>query len=178
MRVCTKCGVAKDEAEFYRDSRSKDGLRAWCKPCHKADCAARAAADPENTNARSKRWREAHPGRASEISRTWQLRHPEQFRQSTFKGKYNVDWDALWRAQNGLCACCGSEMLPTGREKTSACVDHDRACCPGPKSCGKCVRGLIHWGCNLVLGYAKDNDTLLMAAAQYIVQWRGRSPAQ
>jgi len=50
-------------------------------------------------------------------------------------------------------------------------VDHDHQCCPPTKpatSCGKCVRGTLCRGCNLILGYAKDNPTLLRALADYL----------
>lgn len=32
-KECSKCGEAKDYGDFYRDSRSTDGLRASCKEC-------------------------------------------------------------------------------------------------------------------------------------------------
>jgi hypothetical protein len=43
-------------------------------------------------------------------------------------------------------------------------VDHDHACCPGPKSCGKCVRFLLCDKCNVGLGSFSD-DPLRMAKA-------------
>lgn len=33
MKKCTKCGVEKDEKEFYKESSKKDGLKNWCKKC-------------------------------------------------------------------------------------------------------------------------------------------------
>ncbi len=175
MKTCNKCNVPKDETEFYRYSKT-NGLRPLCKVCHKAECTARAKADPKGTNERTKAWRAAHPDRASEISRAWQLRHPEQSKNISIKGLYNIDFDALWDAQKGLCACCGEAMVRSGRTKMSVCVDHDRSCCPGKKSCGKCVRGMIHWRCNLMLGYSSDEPKLLRAAADYVEQWQQRRP--
>ncbi len=166
-KKCSKCGDPKDLAEFYVYS-STGKPHARCKECHKADCTARAAADPEGTNARSKAWRAAHPGRASQIARDWQLRNPEQYRAIQRKRKYNIDFDAMWVEQKGICACCGTAMLPTGRELLSVCVDHDKSCCPDDTSCGKCVRGLIHWRCNVVLGYMKDDPAPLRRAAEYL----------
>jgi hypothetical protein len=35
MKVCGKCKVPKDEAEFHNNSASKDGLQNRCRPCVK-----------------------------------------------------------------------------------------------------------------------------------------------
>jgi hypothetical protein len=35
MKTCTKCGVEKDECEFSKDVRAKDGLVSHCKDCCK-----------------------------------------------------------------------------------------------------------------------------------------------
>lgn len=173
MRTCPKCNQPKDEEkDFYR--RANGTLRRRCKDCIREDNNTRAAKHPQEAVDRTTRWRKANPGRASAISRAWQLRHPEQFRSQIIRGKYKVDFKTLWEMQKGLCAACGEPMLPTGREKMSACVDHDKACCSGRKSCGKCVRGLIHWRCNLVLGYASDDPRVLHAAISYLEQWQKR----
>lgn len=52
------------------------------------------------------------------------------------------EFDALLASQNGICAggC--------GRPATD--LDHDHACCPGRRSCGKCVRGILCTTCNLL----------------------------
>jgi len=33
MKQCTKCKKWKDESEFNKKRKSKDGLRYWCKEC-------------------------------------------------------------------------------------------------------------------------------------------------
>ncbi|MDD4242893.1 MAG: hypothetical protein PHG08_01140 [Bacilli bacterium] len=35
MKVCSKCGIEKDESEFNKDSRHRDGLQSSCKKCTK-----------------------------------------------------------------------------------------------------------------------------------------------
>lgn len=69
------------------------------------------------------------------------------------------------RSQGGGCAICGA--TPTPAEVLH--VDHDHACCPSrKKSCGKCVRGLLCSRCNLMIGYAKDDPTVLRQAVTYL----------
>ena len=53
-------------------------------------------------------------------------------------------------------------------------VDHDHSHCPGPMGCERCVRGLICQGCNVMLGFAKDNADLLIGAAAYLRTWQRR----
>jgi hypothetical protein len=97
-------------------------------------------------------------------AKRWRASHPEK----RTLGIYSVAFDALWAAQKGLCALCEEPMTTGGKQYLSACVDHDHACCPGYKSCGKCVRGLIHRRCNMLLGNALDRFDLLEAAIRYL----------
>lgn len=36
MKTCFKCGLPKEDSEFHRFLRNKDGLQAHCKACRKA----------------------------------------------------------------------------------------------------------------------------------------------
>jgi len=173
VKRCSKCQVEKDESDFYVYKKTGK-LWGKCKACHVSECVARDRADPQKSLARCHRWRSSNPGRASAISRAWQLRHPEKFRQSRAKIKFSIDFDAMWVTQGGLCACCGLPMQREGKDPTAVCVDHDRSGGAGKKSCGKCVRGLIHRNCNLVLGYAKDDLKVLRAAVEYLEKWEAR----
>jgi hypothetical protein len=38
MKRCTKCGMEKDESEFYKDSRNNNNPRSWCKKCEGTLC--------------------------------------------------------------------------------------------------------------------------------------------
>jgi len=174
MKACLKCGIEKDESEFYT-YKSTGRLRSPCKSCHVADCVARAASDPIANNARSKAWRQANPEKAAATVRARREESPAKFDSYAKWTRYRIDFYGMWRACGGLCASCGKPMLSRGKDPESVCVDHDRSCCSGKKSCGRCVRGLIHRNCNLVLGYAKDDLAVLEAAVEYLKRWRRQS---
>lgn len=95
--------------------------------------------------------------------------HPELAKNT----KYGVDFNLMWAKQQGLCALCGTLMLPKGQGALSVVVDHDHSCCPDQKSCGLCVRGLLHSRCNQLLGMSFEDTNILHAAVEYLDRWRG-----
>jgi hypothetical protein len=85
------------------------------------------------------------------------------------RNRYGVTVDfieALYEQQDGRCAICQETGLrPAITEKRTSHVgvlriDHDHGT-------GN-VRGLLCNGCNLALGYMKDNPERLRAAADYL----------
>ena len=124
-----------------------------CKDCNPGARRPRPAPHPgprcaTHHRERRKALREASHGQ--HIGRTYNLT-PEQYQ-------------AIWEAQGGQCAGkCGA----TGRTRRLS-VDHDHACCPGPVSCGRCVRGLLCKRCNLFIGTTKDSPEALRSLADYL----------
>jgi hypothetical protein len=72
------------------------------------------------------------------------------------------DWFRMLDKQRGACAIC----LTPNIERFH--VDHDHDCCPGERSCGECVRGLLCHACNVALGGFQDEPVLLVSAAVYL----------
>lgn len=89
------------------------------------------------------------------------------YRTETRFGLTPEKYDALKEAQGGKCALC---RRATGATKRLA-VDHDHACCIGPTSCGRCVRGLVCGPCNDVLAHARDNPEFFVRGALYLEVW-------
>jgi hypothetical protein len=86
-------------------------------------------------------------------------------------GRYRItvaQYDALLASQHGKCAICKA-VNASGRDLA---VDHDHACCPGARSCGKCVRSLLCSRCNIGIGQFLDSPELMRAAAAYVEGWR------
>ena len=82
------------------------------------------------------------------------IKDPEYHRDRALKALYHTDinWhNAKMAEQNGHCALC--EFVPGERHLHA---DHDHGCCPGNKSCGKCLRGLLCSKCNIRLGYLEQ----------------------
>jgi len=64
------------------------------------------------------------------------------------------DYNAMWAAQDGLCAICRLEC------SKSLAVDHDH-------KTGK-IRGLLCKKCNMALGLLKDDIQLMSRAIEYL----------
>jgi hypothetical protein len=63
------------------------------------------------------------------------------------------EFNRMLEDQGGTCAFC---RLPF-EEGQRICADHDHGCCEmqpkaRAKTCGKCIRGLLHHHCNAIVG--------------------------
>lgn len=119
-------------------------------------------------NCYGRQWRADHPERTSERQRKYNgQRKPENTFAATLRYRYNITparYFEMLDRQGGVCAICDSPP-PEGKRLY---VDHDHACCPGERSCGECVRGLLCFGCNTLLGMAADRADVLEAALAYL----------
>lgn len=95
-------------------------------------------------------WREANPDKVREKQRRWRAKNHEriqaynrEYMRTGFYGITRAQRDAIYEAQSGACAGCG-----TVHANDDLQVDHDHTHCPGVRSCGACVRGLLCPSCN------------------------------
>ena len=89
----------------------------------------------------------------------------EYMRQYNLARKYGLTVkraQEIYDEQDGLCAICDEEL------NGKYAVDHDHACCPGERTCGECLRGLLCRSCNQGLGHFKDSVAALNRAAHYL----------
>ena len=101
---------------------------------------------------------------------TWKAEHPDlvsahlKRRRCRKYGLAPEQYDEMLTVQSGVCAVCRRPNTE-GRELG---VDHDHACCPGQRSCGRCVRGLLCDACNWGLGLFNDEPLRMLAAVAYL----------
>ena len=105
------------------------------------------------------------PARFRQANEDWKRRNPERHaylvRRSHLKNRYNMtpeQYGAILVEQGGRCALC--EHVPTTKALS---VDHDHRCCPGLRSCGRCVRGLVCATCNRLLGWFDKKREAVLA---------------
>lgn len=73
-----------------------------------------------------------------------------------------VDYMTLLARQGGCCGICGKTWARTG-----FVVDHDHACCPTQRTCGKCVRGVLCHRCNVHVGFMEHGKPHSVARDLY-----------
>jgi hypothetical protein len=90
-------------------------------------------------------------------------------RSAAMKYRYGItadDYERMLADQAGGCAICGGVNPPKSKRRLG--VDHNHACCPGKRSCGRCVRKLLCDRCNNILGQANDDTERLRRCIQYL----------
>lgn len=142
--VCYTCHELKSYSEYFK--RSADGRPTKCKSCQKEYD---KIYSENNKEVISKNSKERYLTRKETIE-------PKEWTYANWainlKSMYSItveQYDYMLKLQNGVCGIC-KNLEKSG---IRLAVDHDKRCCPGKKSCGKCVRGLLCRACNIHLGY-------------------------
>ncbi len=189
MKTCKKCLVTKPVVDFPRTGGPKNYVRGECIGCRNERMRARQRANRDDAAVKNAQWRAknkqmikekrrayylANRERCLAQSRAWQEANRERFLLQ--KGAWRIgmtveQYLALLASANGMCAICGSTEVGSAN-KARMSVDHDHRCCPGDKSCGKCIRGVICNRCNTGLARFDDDPDRLLAAAAYLLQSR------
>lgn len=116
---------------------------------------------------RQRNWNAQNPGYMAEYRRQWRAKNPHWERANSLR-YYNLtleQFDALFASQGSACAIC---QTTEPNWKGHWHIDHDHACCPGNRSCGACVRGVLCMRCNVALGHLGDDPDVLRRAAEYL----------
>ena len=167
-KVCGKCNQEKTIENFSKCSKGIDGYQNRCRDCAKQNYW-------EKREQLVERKREYNKNNRDEINaknKIYRDEFPEKNKERKLKYYYNITFEQynnLLEKQNYVCAICSGVNEETGKDLF---VDHDHSCCPGSRSCGKCVRGLLCNMCNWSIGGMRDNPDSLIKAAEYILEFR------
>lgn len=89
---------------------------------------------------------------------------PNWKRVNHLKTRYKMtveDYDLMLEKQNNTCALC------LKKPQELLVIDHDHACCPGMKTCGNCIRGLLCTPCNMWMGVVDKDPQWLQRAKNW-----------
>lgn len=102
--------------------------------------------DPSKTRA----WRDEYTASGRSARAAW------LYRLRRLYGTTEAEYEARLEAQGGRCAICRREFDPAKRPAT----DHNHA--------NGEFRGILCHPCNWILGYARDDPTVLASAIEYL----------
>jgi len=181
-KQCTNCREYKKTLHFHKYAKAQDKLKPWCKVCVKGydikendstrifprkldssgniHCRNCGEYFPEDEMKKSKNG--TYKGLSYCITCAPILAHTRNIERY---GLTMEQYHKLLEDQAYGCKICGLKES-TYRKRLS--VDHDHSCCPGSKSCGNCVRGLLCHHCNAALGNAKDSVETLQKMINYL----------
>jgi len=110
--------------------------------------------------------RKENPERYKKYAEKYHHLNYVQYQARRTARKYGLSYNEyieMIKKSNDKCAICNREErrnLGKKEKLTQLCIDHSHS--------SKKVRGLICYGCNLLLGYAEDNIEFLKSAIQYL----------
>jgi 5-methylcytosine-specific restriction endonuclease McrA len=77
LKTCVNCNTEKDNAEFHKNSKAKDGLYSWCKICAAARGKEYKEKNKEKHAAQSKAWRENNRAHRQKMMLAWRTKNKD-----------------------------------------------------------------------------------------------------
>lgn len=168
MKTCRICSEIKSLNDFYKNHKSKDGLRSECKECRIKAAQKWYRANPEKGQCSSNTWKQSNSEKVKRKTKLYREANPDLIRGQHLKQYWpNLcakdalnKFNELKAKQNSCCAICGTDK-PYGRANEFV-VDHCH-------ETGK-VRGLLCHPCNSGIGMFKDKVDILNKAILYLTK--------
>ena len=156
-KVCVKCNVLKPASDFSNNKARKcDGLTTWCKECRNKKRAEWALKNRDKIRAYDRKFSQRPDIRLIKTQAKWKSSGYKNADGTWFKWH---DYNVLLAQQNGRCAICGTAEIKSKTSKNLH-IDHDHS------------NGIVRWllcnFCNPMLGYSRDNPSILRKAAQML----------
>lgn len=168
MKKCSKCGVVKNDSEFYRLSKQSDKLYSSCKECKKKVSNKNYISSPrklKKTNIPNeqicsccKKKKNITDFRFRKIRGYYDTICLECKRIKHIIKTYNVSKETAYKLHNKKeCSICSAYV-----EGSNQCVDHNH-------NTGK-VRDILCNNCNRAIGYFNEDIDKMEKAINYLIK--------
>ena len=176
---CSRCGELKHLKDFYTAKQTRDGKKAYCRECGKADSLRWVEDNTEQNRERARQWYMENPDKGIQRAIDWGNRNPEK--QRAYKTKYHENNPEVGRAatqrrrarirggrtekfldteiferDNWMCGICGEKIDSKVKapHRLAASIDHIYPIARGGNHTRDNVQA-SHQGCN-----SKKSDRL------------------
>jgi len=129
-------------------------------------------ANPEKYKAKVREYSQANSEKRYDHFKKWAEKNPDKKRANEMKqslkktcGITPEEYNNLLALQRFCCAICRRHISEFNK---AFAVDHNHVCCPGKKSCGQCIRGLLCSNCNFAIGLLQDSIDNCLNAIDYL----------
>jgi len=165
---CYRCRLFKPREEFWKRPNTpwRGGKETRCKSCSRTQKQLGYKKNVEKARKRQAEWRNNNLEKARELVKNSTLKRKEYYRikqvNNTRFRRHRVTAEEYKRTlekQDGKCYICGTDN--PGGKRISFCVDHCHLT--------NINRGLLCFGCNIMLGCAQDSTDVLLKAIQYLM---------
>lgn len=163
MKKCEKCLTEKEASDFVKQTARPSGLHPWCSSCRSEYRKENRKAESIRVNAYNKRIRQENPEKVRAMARARYRKNKKKHWRAHIKQRFGIteiQYEAMYRAQNGLCGICFGVNINGQRLS----VDHNH-------QTGK-IRALLCARCNTAIGLARENAEILKSAIDYLEKYK------
>ncbi len=177
MQNCSRCETDKAESDFHLDKSRPSGLSFYCKSCIRLKDRLYNETFRAKKSSYNKKYKDGHKHEVALKQRDYYLRNRENLKSSarayyhnnrekvlererakTYGVSVNDLRSFLLKFRSGGCSSCHQSFTESGYDKEA--IDHDH-------ETGE-IRGLLHSGCNIALGFLKESPERCDALTRYI----------
>lgn len=127
MKSCPKCCLFLDLTMFHKSSASSDGHSSYCKPCMKNYLASWKEKNltQEKATIYKNRFKERHPGYATQRKKEWAKANPEKFAEQR-RRKEKKAYEKLMKEKYGPNYIVGDPSNRSKRQRPSISKEEAR----------------------------------------------------
>lgn len=154
-----RCGHDKSPENTRPVNKSNSKAGVCCVVCRRARARKIYSADSpkrEMHRQKQKLYAQLNAKKINAYIREWHAKNPEKNKEYRRLSKYSLtpeQFQLMFDKYEGCCYICGIKPEPLSNGNSGLQIDHDHSCCFGAgRTCGKCIRGLLCFSCNRMLG--------------------------
>lgn len=111
MKICVKCSLEKEEKDFYKCARSRDGLNSWCKLCNNEHGVKKYR---KGSPKKIKQAKNAYYLKNKEVclakTSQWRLNNLDRHKELNNRSRLKLRKQVI-EAYGSSCVCCGEKIL-------------------------------------------------------------------